>query len=461
MITLDTVSKQTQHHLKGNASLLLNNPDQVWILQSGTIALFAVTLVQGKPEGSRRYLFSVKPGELLFTAPPTAANQVILAISTEASELLAIPTAAFIQRTDRTLLNTWIRNLCVVLAPETPRPIYHETIHPGVSAYLLDRGDFIQPASDTIAWIKVNGRAKWLDSPALTLHSGCGYLPISDRIWLEAEGSLELISAAVLDPLEFINGLTQLQIYCLRYIDWMEQRSLQEELQHFQAREQLNQQATADALGGLASVLNRRSRQFIDHSAPLLSAAGAVGRALGIEIRPPARSEDIARLKDPLDAIARASKIRIWRVLLTNQWWKQDCGPLLAYKLEDQQPVTLLPISANRYELFDPNRQVRIPVTGKVAGQLHQEAYTFYKSLPQTAMGAIALLKFGIYHRTADLITIILAGVGITLLGMLLPQGEDAMISIQGVLILSHGLRDYGPFQRVLKQLPEQLCQDL
>jgi hypothetical protein len=32
---------------------------------------------------------------------------------------------------------------------------------------------------------------------------------------------------------------------------------------------------------------------------------------------------------------------------------------------------------------------------------------------------------------------------------------------MQGALILSHGLKDPTPFQRILKQLPLQLCQDL
>jgi TetR/AcrR family transcriptional regulator, lmrAB and yxaGH operons repressor len=40
-------------------------------------------------------------------------------------------------------------------------------------------------------------------------------------------------------------------------------------------------------------------------------------------------------------------------------------------------------------------------------------------------------------------------------------RGEDAMIAIQGALILSHGLKDFAPFQRVIKQLPQQLCQGL
>jgi AcrR family transcriptional regulator len=37
-------------------------------------------------------------------------------------------------------------------------------------------------------------------------------------------------------------------------------------------------------------------------------------------------------------------------------------------------------------------------------------------------------------------------------------RGEDAMIAIQGALILCHGLKDFAPFARVLQQLPPQLC---
>lgn len=37
-------------------------------------------------------------------------------------------------------------------------------------------------------------------------------------------------------------------------------------------------------------------------------------------------------------------------------------------------------------------------------------------------------------------------------------RGEDAMIAIQGALILSHGLYELTPFQRVIHQLPQQLC---
>jgi AcrR family transcriptional regulator len=38
-------------------------------------------------------------------------------------------------------------------------------------------------------------------------------------------------------------------------------------------------------------------------------------------------------------------------------------------------------------------------------------------------------------------------------------RAEDAAIAIQGSLILAQGLNDPSPFKRVVKQLPEKLCQ--
>lgn len=40
-------------------------------------------------------------------------------------------------------------------------------------------------------------------------------------------------------------------------------------------------------------------------------------------------------------------------------------------------------------------------------------------------------------------------------------RGEDGVIAIQGALILAQGLDDPAPFQRMMRQLPQQLCQGL
>jgi|GEM_PF-5922623 len=44
--------------INGNEPILLNDPSRVWVIQSGSMALFAVTLKDNVIEGTRRYLFT-------------------------------------------------------------------------------------------------------------------------------------------------------------------------------------------------------------------------------------------------------------------------------------------------------------------------------------------------------------------------------------------------------------------
>ncbi|MEH1872249.1 hypothetical protein [Nostoc sp.] len=46
--------------------LLLDDPQQVWAIQSGSMAIFASHLQNGSLQGSRQYLFTAEMGEVLF-----------------------------------------------------------------------------------------------------------------------------------------------------------------------------------------------------------------------------------------------------------------------------------------------------------------------------------------------------------------------------------------------------------
>ncbi len=77
--------------------------------------------------------------------------------------------------------------------------------------------------------------------------------------------------------------------------------------QQFQQFQQLNQKDTKQTLQGLASLLKPKDDSFLSAETPLLVAAGTVGNVLGVKISPPSTCEDLDRLKEPLEAIARAS----------------------------------------------------------------------------------------------------------------------------------------------------------
>ncbi|NET54292.1 MAG: NHLP bacteriocin export ABC transporter permease/ATPase subunit, partial [Merismopedia sp. SIO2A8] len=74
------------YHIQGNQPLLLDNPQNIWVVVSGFISVFATKINQKQPEGNRRYLFSVRPGEALFGIS-LSSNLGILAVALENTEL--------------------------------------------------------------------------------------------------------------------------------------------------------------------------------------------------------------------------------------------------------------------------------------------------------------------------------------------------------------------------------------
>jgi len=426
------------YQVKGNQPILLDDPQTVWVLQSGAVALFAVTVKNGVIEGARRYLCSTEPGDALFGTAPSSRNQHrrLLAVPIGETELLKVDRECFrklvADADDRVVgwVEGWLGQLGAVLSHVATPAI--QVRAEGQARFSLNNGQTLQPEPGAIAWVQLQqGNVRWMGFQELTFNSATGTFPLSDAMWLEADGAVQLATettTALRNPETLLGGLSQLHTQLLHCIDLLEQQERTEELQRLQEQERLNRQVTAEALGELASTLGSQEATFFLEGTPLLVAAGAVGRSLGVTIRPPARSEDPKRVKEPLEAIVRASRLRMRRVLLRDNWWEKDCGPLVAYTQEENRPVALLPFGATRYEMFDPADQTRTPVDADKASTLAPVAYMFYRSLPDKVLKAVDLIRFALKGRAQDLLVIVLTGIAATLLGMLTPQATAILI---------------------------------
>jgi len=235
--------------VSGNDPLPLDDPDTVWLIQSGSMAVFAVTLVDGVPKGARRYLFSLTVDEVLFGIGGLGDTR-FLAIAVAETALVQLSLTDLVEAGQSTQALHWRDRLTNLFAQTD------------ISLTL--------PAFDS------GEDAKKLSASLNSLHR------------------------------ELLSSLRKL-----------EERENETQFSQFQERQRLNQRSIRGAIGDLVSILKPKQGQLLPEGTPLLVAAGAVGRAMGIEIRPPAPSEDMERVKKPLDAIARASRIRTCRVLLT------------------------------------------------------------------------------------------------------------------------------------------------
>lgn len=361
------IPRVTKTLLEGEV-LLLDDPHQIWQICSGSVALFVSAVHDGKLHRTRQYLFTVETGEYLFgfdIAP--FQHRQILAVSV---------TDAKLQSCSRTT-------------------------------------SFSEVSSGS--WFSHTDLQRWLQqlSSVFTLTGIPFSLPEVDQHvpWQTQQAILENVG--------------QQFLFCLQEL---EDRSYQETLCQFQARNRLNQSAMHGAIADFVSLVKPQHTTATFVGDPLLAAAGAVGHALGIQIKPPTASENMSRVKEPIQAIARASGMRIRRVQLTERWWRSDCGPLLTYLRSDNTPVALLITDRSHYEIYNPVTQERIKVSDHTAKLLSPTAWMFYAPFPEKPLDLITLFQYSLRGRSKELISIAIMGAAAAIAGMVVPQATGILI---------------------------------
>ncbi|MGK7879828.1 MAG: NHLP bacteriocin export ABC transporter permease/ATPase subunit [Crocosphaera sp.] len=443
MVFQENLSSQV-YNLKSNQPFLLNKPQEVWLVISGELSVFATKVENNLPLGERHYLFSINPGELLWGV--TITEQLgLLAVPLEDVELQQVHLSDFTRQIaqgnpqDIARLEGWLQHLAGTLTLECSQQVHPQentSLSPCslLTPYSLETHQLIQPPPNQIVWVKVSrGKIAWRDFSELPLDQDSPWFPLVKGMWLTAFCPTEI---NIIPTVEYRNreelraSLAIFHNYFCYALNFFIKQRKEADFRRFQAREQLNQQLTASGLDKLASVLQPQSITVDRAETPLLMAAGAVGRIQKINIQPPAASEDLSLLQNPIEAIARASQCRIRRVQLLGSWWEKEHGPILAYTKESHSPLALLPSTEKdqRYLLFDPVENIRVPVTPKVAQTIGTEAYIFYRPLPLVVHQIVQLFQFGIEGYQKDILLMLLVGTVATILGMVVPQMTGMLI---------------------------------
>ncbi|MFW9259115.1 NHLP bacteriocin export ABC transporter permease/ATPase subunit [Nostoc sp. CALU 546] len=416
----------------------MNDSKTFWIVQSGTLAVFVTRVKNSLPKEHRRYLFHVNAGEALLPEVIAQSQWNFVAIAIEPTQLCQMSMVDLVKGIAAAdsqaieFLEGWVNHLGQSLsAQQTVLTTPLNLVQAVERDFSLSPGEMLQGRQQTLLWVKLQqGNTHWMGIGELTLNSTSPAFPLTSDMWLEAEDTVigQVLSTADLENLEeLLAGLASLHTCFFHYLSLLANKETEAEFRQFQEREQFNQQVIEGALSDLATVLQpQQEAVFSQEGPPLLVAFGAVGRSLGIEIRPPA--EDLNSIKDPVAAIAQASQIRIRRVTLADGWWRQDQGAMLAYT-QLERPVALLPTDNRDYVIFDPVARTRTPVNESVAKTLSPLAYVLYRPLPQVALKAVDLLRFGVKGYEKDIASILIVGLLGTILGMVAPQATAILIN--------------------------------
>lgn len=440
--------------VKNNELLLLDDPQTIWVVKSGMLVLHGISIDRQELIGNRQFLFNIGAGEAMFgaTLAPTAKQHErrgILAVAIEETELKQISFVALLAKVKAGNLETigliegWLGHLGGWLNTQPTRTAAPTNSIVAAGTHylsLLQDQTLIPPRpslnhqeiNQIVAWVDVSqGITHWQGIADLRVDPDSPPMPLMFGTWLTAENSVEVYTTPTqqLASIDLLPAsFERFHAYFWHCFNLLEHQQLESEFRRFQERQQLNRQTIDSSMGELAGVLQTQADEVFPIGSHLLIAAGAVGKAMGIKILPPPASEDSARIKDPVEAIARASQCRTRRVLLTGDWWQAEHDPLLAYTKADL-PVALLPESGNRYLLFDPELSTKTSLDAEAIANLKLEAYTFYRPLPPFITNAVEIFRFGIKGYEKDIVAIFGLGILGSLLGMVTPQATAILVN--------------------------------
>lgn len=160
------------------------------------------------------------------------------------------------------------------------------------------------------------------------------------------------------------------------------------------------------------------------------SVRGAVGEILKYYRCPipdvkTGESEDIA---EQLEQLLRPVHILRRAVRLTGDWYRDSDGPLLA-KL-GEQAVALIPGRLWGYRYHDPETNKVIKIHQSNAAQFREEAFCFYRPLPQRALTSKDLLRYMVSSLSlSDYVTFALTALFVTMIGMITPIVNNLIFS--------------------------------
>jgi NHLM bacteriocin system ABC transporter ATP-binding protein len=427
----------------GDRPIPLDDLDLMFVVVSGKVDVFSTQADVGQTMGPRRHLCRIETGEALFgmDLSHAAVGFRVLAVGVADTVLLELRRQKLQELArdpgyaDRvcTLLEGWVENMSVAAVGQHLPPKESEMLSPGPEITLSAHKN-VHAQKGTV-WVRhLEGSSRYLGDPSLPPISGDGFFPLCDPAWLDPSDETTLVGS---DTRRYMaqddawSGLDALHAIVLSAISGASQLAHTEQQERRHEKTEADQRLADSAVERLGAVLET-SRDGVGLEVatgdPLLAACQVVGGAMGVELRRPEQSGGMGN--DLLDEISRASRVRMRRVTLKGEWWRQDAGPLLAFREADERPVALLQKGTAAYTLVDPVGRTRQPVTRETATGLADFGYTFYAPFPDKELGARDLLKYSLRGLRGDLLRVLIMGAASGILGALVPIATKQIVDV-------------------------------
>ena len=429
-----------------SCSAYMPEKENVAVLVSGNASLFAVTTRNGEVSGRRRFLFDISLGEAVF--PPPDPNQEVswIIVSSPEARLLHIKeedlknlaTESVFLDDISTLISAWLDKMLSTLAAELQLPGDALNIEAGEHTKITPGGSL--RAKEGIVWATFTGGNNLFLGETDFSISGAIPFPLNKLAWLFTEEEKTVNAMDTVSMLKNQNIWLYLEKFHVLAQKVLLYRILSEEKSEIEIVHQKREseyRTIENSVSTLSTVVEtgkslqeRLMFEISQEKNHLMACCRLIGAATKIDfVIPPFMIKNIPS-RDPLGDIARASRVRMREVLLTDEWWKKENGSMLAYMKDDGRPVALIQIKHDQYRLHDPAHNKKVVVDKKIAQNLKPFAYIFIRPFPVKALSLKDVLMFGLSSVSkSDMLNVLILGLIGGLLGIVTPIAIGILFS--------------------------------
>ena len=424
----------------GNRPVRLDDPEVLWFVANGSANVFVARERDGRFV-EFKHLLRANRGRLLF--PTDRGPNVLVAKGLPDSELVRVPCAALLAACGGAAVagqvDLWVAGFLAAVARDVTHRQHTDLFVAASDPEEMEETEPLEPGTVVstkggVVWTSTRGTPGGDGGPALLgteepEPDGPGFVPVAAGSWVSVSGparlrrasSLELHASGVLAAaLDEFHGLA------LSAEDLNRRLLLADAVNLRAAQTRFRRKSEEDARRRLFAVLDARGATPGSTDDPLYAALAMVGRHEGIRFRKPRvppGQEAAAGTDRLLNDILTASGVPGREVLLAakDRWWLGDSGSMLAFRIEDDAPVALIPGRFGRYRMVDPASGRSTPVNAARARTLHATAMFFYQPLPRDEpSGPRALARVAFRRWRGDTLRFMAAGL-LAGLAMLLP----------------------------------------
>lgn len=183
----------------------------------------------------------------------------------------------------------------------------------------------------------------------------------------------------------------------------------------------LTEQMPSESLENIQGILSKKrpERQYHSIYEMIFALCEIIGKEAHIDFKEPGSHTTDENPLLHLNAIVKASKIRMRKVKLTKEWWKYDNGALFAFYQET--PCALIPLRHGGYKVIDVINHKSFRVTTNNAKHIAYSAFFFYRSFPQTIKKIKSVFKFSIAGQLRPLGKFLGIQAMLGVLGLIIP----------------------------------------